>query len=529
MLRQPRVQAMKTFAGASDPLAVLQDRLVADPQRKEDVINVTYEGHYPDEAAAVVNAVVGEYCRAQDARAVSSTASALAGLERKLADRDADRAAAAKAVLDFERANPVLSLDNGKGSNVIVDRMVSLSDALTSAQLEASLAQSYYDGNETTPNRARWMAAQVRADEIKKQCDEQSSLVVALNTTKAAARRAAGRRPPRPGAVGVGRQAGEGLQGRRAQPSYRIAVLEPARPPTKAVWPDPLRLFALAAVAGLVCGAGLALGWDRMDRRLWSVNEVADALGLPVVGAIPHVSLGGLVGRGRQTEFHPHSNAAEAVRDVRTALILSAGEVLPGTLLIASPTPGDGKSMVASNLAISLAKAGKKVLLIDADLRRPTQHRIFRLPDEAGLAAVLAGEHKLSAAVRATGVAGLSILPCGPTPPNPAELLHGRVSATCWSGPASASTTSSSTPPRRHRHRRPDHASVADQTLLVVRCGKSTREASEVACDGLAASARDCSAWSSTTCGAATTGSAATGTAATSPRRPARRSRSGRP
>jgi capsular exopolysaccharide synthesis family protein len=116
------------------------------------------------------------------------------------------------------------------------------------------------------------------------------------------------------------------------------------------------------------------------------------------------------------------SPVAEAYRSIRASLHLGAiGSVK--TILVASPARGDGKSVTASNLAIAFAQAGERTLLIDCDLREPVQHLIFGATGEAGLTSVVAGEVKLRNAVTQTKIPGLFLLPCGPVPTNPSELL----------------------------------------------------------------------------------------------------------
>jgi capsular exopolysaccharide synthesis family protein len=119
----------------------------------------------------------------------------------------------------------------------------------------------------------------------------------------------------------------------------------------------------------------------------------------------------------------PGSAEAEAYRGVRTALYFGIGGDGCKVVQITSPDEGDGKTLLAANLAVTIAGSGKRVVLVDADLRRPCLHRLFGLPAESGLASVLAGEAEIPGAVRPSGVPGLWVLPCGPRPPNPAELL----------------------------------------------------------------------------------------------------------
>jgi capsular exopolysaccharide synthesis family protein len=116
-------------------------------------------------------------------------------------------------------------------------------------------------------------------------------------------------------------------------------------------------------------------------------------------------------------------NFSEAFRGIRTNVLFSSADEGSRSIVVTSTAPGEGKSMVASNLAASLAQAGQRVLLIDADMRKPKAHEILGVAQEPGLSNVLVGDVKPSEAVRKTAVAGLWILSAGRVPPNPAELV----------------------------------------------------------------------------------------------------------
>ena len=207
--------------------------------------------------------------------------------------------------------------------------------------------------------------------------------------------------------------------------SLTVSVFEPAKPELAPVSPVRSKYLGVGLVGGLLTGIGLAVLRDRLDHRLRSADEISAALGLPILGVVPHII--GRVSvpeRGQQVQVKPRSNVAEAYRTVRTALnfaLVEAGNAR--TLLITSPSAGEGKSTSASNLAIALAQSGRNVLLIDADARRPSQHRIFGIEEGRGLSSVLAGEASADELTLQTGIANLSVLPCGEIPHNPAELL----------------------------------------------------------------------------------------------------------
>ena len=191
------------------------------------------------------------------------------------------------------------------------------------------------------------------------------------------------------------------------------------------MWPLRSKTLLLSLVAGLMAGVGLALLRDALDHRLRTVDEITAALDLPMLGAIPHIGgRGSNVERGRIVHALPRSAVAEAFRTLRTGVYFAIPEnVSAKTILVTSPAPGDGKSTTASNLAIAFAQAGRRVLLIDADCRRPTQHRIHAIASAPGLSTILAGGGTLSDTVKPTSIERLSLLPAGEIPANPAELL----------------------------------------------------------------------------------------------------------
>lgn len=131
-----------------------------------------------------------------------------------------------------------------------------------------------------------------------------------------------------------------------------------------------------------------------------------------------------IIARGQRVHLQPKSVAAEAYRTIRTAVFFGAPEGEAKTIHITSPNPGDGKSTTVSNLAITMAQAGQKTLVIDADFRRPMQHKIFDIDVKRGLSGIIAGRHSVEQAIQAGPVGGLDILTCGPEVPNPAEILN---------------------------------------------------------------------------------------------------------
>lgn len=205
-----------------------------------------------------------------------------------------------------------------------------------------------------------------------------------------------------------------------------ISVVDEAKAPIEPYKPN-LRLNALLAlVLGLIGGIGLAFLLEHLDDTFKQPDEVEKRLGLPVVGMIPRIRQERSESRPLALTGHddPRSAFAEAYRSLRTALEFSTSSGVPRLLAVTSATTGEGKSTTAVSVAIQFAQAGRKVLLIDADLRRPSLHRIFGLDNSSGLTNLLAGEQVLPVNVaKPTHIPNLFVVPSGPLPPNPAELL----------------------------------------------------------------------------------------------------------
>jgi capsular exopolysaccharide synthesis family protein len=179
------------------------------------------------------------------------------------------------------------------------------------------------------------------------------------------------------------------------------------------------------ALLGLALGSIVLLIRESANPRLATPEGVRAALGLPVLGSIPTSAARTIETFGWSVHADATGEAAEAFRAVRTSLQFGLSETGGGRrVVITSPEQMDGKSTLASNLAIALAKSGKNVLLVDANLRDPSQHRIFGVSDSVGLVDVLASGELNERAIRRTTIERLHVLPAGAVPKNPSELLN---------------------------------------------------------------------------------------------------------
>jgi capsular exopolysaccharide synthesis family protein len=269
--------------------------------------------------------------------------------------------------------------------------------------------------------------------------------------------------------------------------ALNISVLELARPADKPSSPQKVRYMALALVLGLLVGVGLAFLRDWRDDRFRSLQEVGAVLGVPVLGTVPKMLGKRKVSRqGQAVRLRSASQAAEAYRDIRTAVFFGLSGNGAKTLLVTSPNAGDGKTIFASNLAIAMSQAGQRVLIIDANFRKPMQDTVFEVGASNGLADLIAGNVRWDEAIRPTVVGGLDILPAGSEVSNPSEMLSSSAFSRTLKNLAS-----------RYERIIIDSPSVipmtdarilgalSDVTVLILRAKKSTRAASHQARDCL--------------------------------------------
>lgn len=205
-----------------------------------------------------------------------------------------------------------------------------------------------------------------------------------------------------------------------------VRVLDAARPSMGPIRPNVPQTTLFGVIAGLVAAIGLALMLEFLDSSVTSQSEIEERLGLTFLGFVPSIPPTEASTKDLHIHREPKSHIAECTRAVRTNLLFMSPDKPIKRMLVTSSGPQEGKSTTAINLAIAMAQSGQKVLLIDTDMRRPRLHKAFGVPNDVGVSSLVVGEGKLDEAIKTTEVPGVYLLPCGPVPPNPAELLHTR-------------------------------------------------------------------------------------------------------
>jgi polysaccharide biosynthesis transport protein len=285
-----------------------------------------------------------------------------------------------------------------------------------------------------------------------------------------------------------------------------IKIVDRALVPSGPFTPNVRRNLMMALLLGLFGGLGLAFLVEYVDNTVKGPEDVEKLTGLPSLGIIPYLSADGLKrkpapygqyrysygaeGDVRKEVFpevseielinhlFPKFSIAEDYRTVRTSILFSHADSSPKTVCFTSSMPQEGKTATVSNMAISFAQLEGKVLLIDADLRKPRLHKVFQTRNLVGLSGFLAGKIASDEAILKTSIENIWIIPSGPHPPNPAELLNSKRMRDLLAGVKDRfDTVLIDTPPVLAVIDPVIVSSLADCTVLVVQAGKTTRRA----------------------------------------------------
>jgi succinoglycan biosynthesis transport protein ExoP len=267
--------------------------------------------------------------------------------------------------------------------------------------------------------------------------------------------------------------------------SNLLSVIEPAVAPDAPVSPRPVLNTLLAAVLGLVVAVGIIAVVEYFRDAVKDPEEVQAVTGLSTLGSIAQ-----MVGDDRRGEIyqlaallHPRSGVTEAYRTLRTNVEFASIDAPLQTLLVTSSMPGEGKTVTSVNLAVVFAQAGRRVILVDADLRKPGVHAMFDLPNQHGLSTLLRRDDaSLDAVLHGTEQDHLRVLTTGPLPPNPAELMGShRMRAIVDRLKGEADLVIFDSPPLQAVTDAAILSSFLDGTLLVIDAGRSRRRAVRLA------------------------------------------------
>lgn len=220
----------------------------------------------------------------------------------------------------------------------------------------------------------------------------------------------------------------EQIRLREALRANSVSIIEPAVVPQTPSKPRKELNIALGFLVALAGGTGLAFLFENLDTRLYTIGQIENIPEFSVLGTIPTAKK-----REQITSFGSNSAREEAFRRLRTNIFTHDNKVPLQTLMVTSAAQGEGKSTIVANLALAIAQSKRKVVVVDSDLRLPTLHTVFNLPNEIGLSSVLKQGAILDEAIQSSSFPRIHVLTSGPLPSNPAELLGSpQMTAVLW-------------------------------------------------------------------------------------------------
>jgi capsular exopolysaccharide synthesis family protein len=291
-----------------------------------------------------------------------------------------------------------------------------------------------------------------------------------------------------------------------AEQHNNVRVIEPADVPSGPIGPNRPRTILIAFLLSLAAGVGLVFFLEYLDNTVKTSEDVMRYAQLPVLGVIPTITLGPWHKRsfrkskknehiltestnGAETGIKLHNGssklialdarsfAAESYRGLRTSVLMSTAGRRPKKILVTSGQPGEGKTTTVINTALSLAQLGAKVLIIDCDLRKPTAHKAFDVDYSRGLSLYLSSDEEVEGLIQELETPNLSLLPCGPPPPNPAELISSdRMKEMLRTVSEKYDHILIDSPPLMNVVDSVIISTLVDGVILVVHGGKSTRD-----------------------------------------------------
>lgn len=301
--------------------------------------------------------------------------------------------------------------------------MVQLKQRIT--EIDTQIKQEI--NSEVDALKADYLAAKQKEDEIRNKLSEQKEVFLSLKDSSIQYNTLSRE-------VETNRELYEGLLQRLKEVGVagsvganNITIVDRATVPFAKHKPNTKLNLALGGVLGLFLGTVVAFLLEFFKNTIKTSSEIESLLKVSILGMVPAERKAKKIPLLTATE--PQSAIAEAFRSLRTNLQFSTSHGLPQSLLITSAMPSEGKSSVVSNLGITLAQSGKLVLIIDCDLRKPVQHKHFELDNSAGLSSYLTGQKTEEAITSPTMVDNLFVIPSGPIPPTPVELLSGHAFA----------------------------------------------------------------------------------------------------
>ena len=420
VIDQLHLASFPPFSKAQDPVGELQGMIGVELKRGTKLIDISVTGTKPDLIARVANAVAAIYARENLERRQEMTTGGVQWLKDEVAKMEEKTRSAQLALQTFLEEHSGVDFSEEQ-QNTIVQRVKALNDAITDTRKQRIEAETRY--REKHPVlleiQSKERELQLALFDQEQKSLEMSRLSIQYNTLQREVKTGEGiynSLLTRLKELSVQ----EGLQ------TNNVQVVEEARVPKKPIAPNRLQGTLVAVLFGFFAGCIVSFVRESLAKTIQTRSQFENTLEIPFLGAVPLIRLA----RGRKGSEHlvmlvePQSTASESIRALRTTLEFLLPTNQPQLLLITSSLPSEGKSLISLNLAIALQELGRKVLLVDGDLRRPTLHRSLQMSLEPGLSGYLQEQVGAEELIQISALAkDLHAVPAGLTPTQPTDLL----------------------------------------------------------------------------------------------------------
>lgn len=419
VVEQLHLASFPPFSRSKDPIRLLQGQTRVEPLRGTKLVDIRLTGHKPELVARIANAVADTYVQLNAERQREFTAGGVEWLRDEVEKLEKKMREASLGLQEFREQHGTIDFGEER-YNSILQGLQALNTSLSSTREERIEAETKY--REKHPVLQELLAKERELQRTlldqEQRALEMSRLSIQYNTLQREAKTSEGIYNillTRLKELSVQ----EGLQ------SNNVQVVDYALVPDAPVGPPRRRRTFTAALLGFLLGCGLSFSLELFAKSIRTRQEFEQALGIPFLGHVPVLGKKLRRSEGLLLARNPKSPMADTIRSVRTTLEFILPNTTSHILLFTSAVPEEGKSLVCANLAVAFHELGRRVLLVDADLRRPNQHRLFRVGVEPGLSAYLEGHAEKEDLIQVSTVVegGLPMVPSGLSPSQPTELL----------------------------------------------------------------------------------------------------------
>lgn len=407
------------FSRSKNPAGTLASMVYVDPVRSTKLVDIRVTGTKPELIARIANGVVDAYAKINLERRRELTTGGAEWLREEVDKMETRMKDAQLKLQDFREQHGTLDLGEDRQSNTL-QRIQALNVSLNKTREQRIEAQIKY--REKHPSLQELLnkekELQLALFDAEQQALELSRLSIQFNTLVREAKTSES-------IYNILLTRLKELSVQEGVQSNNVQVVDYALVPRRPIGPDRTRDTAMPAVFGLLLGCGIALLRELLTKTVRTRQDFELLLEIPFLGHIPQFALPR--GRGKTARFlikDPHSPAIENIRSIRTTLEFILPSSPSHVMLITSALPEEGKSTISSNLAVALTELGRKVLLLDADMRRPSLHKYLNLNLEPGLSTYLREESDWPELLQPVpGIEGLSVISAGMTPEQPTDAL----------------------------------------------------------------------------------------------------------